>query len=75
MLTSLLTFFVIGLVAIVALGIVLSIIGAIFGLAFGLAGVLLFKVAPIVLVGYMVVRFMAPKRKQLSAEDRRWLES
>ena len=75
MLTTLLTFFVVGLVAIIALGIVLSIIGAIFGLAFGLAGFLLFKVAPIVLLGYVIVRFIAPKRKQLSDADRRWLES
>ena len=75
MLTSLLTFFVVGLVAIIGLGIILSIIGAIFGLAFGLAGFLLFKVAPVVLVGYMVMRFLAPKRKQLSESDRRWLES
>jgi uncharacterized membrane protein len=75
MLTSLLTFLVVGLVAIIGLGIILSIIGAIFGLAFGVAGFLLFKVAPVVLVGYMVMRFLAPKRKQLSEADRRWLES
>lgn len=75
MLTTLLTFFVVGLVAIIALGIVLSIIGAIFGMAFGLAGFLLFKVAPIVLLGYVIVRFIAPKRTQLSEADRRWLES
>ena len=75
MLTSLLTFFAVGLIAIIALGVVLSIIGAIFGLAFGVAGFLLFKVAPIVLVGYLVMRFVAPKRRELSAEDRRWLES
>lgn len=75
MLTSLLTLFVVGLVALVAVGIVLSIIGAVLGVAFGLAGFLLFKVAPVVLVGYVVMRFLAPKQKRLSAEDRRWLES
>lgn len=75
MLTSLLTFLVVGLVAIIGLGIILSIIGAIFGLAFGVAGFLLFKVAPVVLVGYVVMRFLAPKSKQLSEADRRWLES
>jgi hypothetical protein len=41
----------------------------------GLAFTLLFKVAPILLVGYIVLRFLAPKPKQLSAEDRKWLES
>ncbi len=75
MLTSLLTLFVVGLVALVAVGIVLSILGAVLGIAFGLAGFLLFKVAPIVLVGYVVMRFLTPKQKRLSAEDRRWLES
>ena len=75
MLTSLLTLFVVGLVALVAVGIVLSIIGAVLGIAFGLAGFLLFKVAPVVLVGYVVMRFLTPKQKRLSAEDRRWLES
>ena len=75
MLTSLLTLFVVGLVALVAVGIVLSILGAVLGIAFGLAGFLLFKVAPVVLVGYVVMRFLTPKQKRLSAEDRRWLES
>lgn len=75
MLTSLLTLFVVGLVALVLVGVVLSVIGAIFGLAFGLAGFLLFKVAPVLLVGYVVVRLLAPKRKRLSEADQRWLES
>jgi len=75
MLTSLLTLFVVGIVALVAVGVVLSVIGAVLGIAFGLAGFLLFKVAPVVLVGYVVMRFLAPKQKRLSAEDRRWLES
>ncbi len=75
MLTSLLTLFVVGIVALVAVGVVLSVIGAVLGIAFGLAGFLLFKVAPVVLVGYVVMRFLTPKQKRLSAEDRRWLES
>lgn len=75
MLTSLLTLFVVGLVALVAVGVVLSVIGAVLGIAFGLAGFLLFKVAPVLLVGYVVMRFLSPKQKRLSAEDRRWLES
>lgn len=75
MLTSLLTFLVVGLVALVVLGVVLSVVGAVFGLALGLAGFLLFKVAPLVLVGYCVVRMLRPRQKQLSEADRRWLES
>lgn len=75
MIASLLTFFIVGLIALVVISIVLSIIGAIFGLFFGLAGFLLFKVAPVLLVGYLIVRFLAPRRSRLSAADRRWLES
>lgn len=75
MITSLLTFFVVGLAALVAISVVLAIVGAIFGLALGLVGVLLFKVLPILLVGYVVLRLLAPKRRRLSRADKEWLES
>ena len=52
-------------------GVVLSVIGA----ALGLAGFLLFKVAPILLVGWIVMKVIDRRRQgSLSAEDRRWLE-
>jgi uncharacterized membrane protein len=70
MLSTLLTLFIVGMIAIVVIGVALSLLGALLGLAF----TLLFKVAPILLVGYLVLRFLAPRRKQLSAEDREWLE-
>jgi uncharacterized membrane protein len=75
MISSLLTFLVVGLLALVALSIVLSIIGAVFGLAMGIVGFLLFKVGPILLVGYLVMRFLAPRRNRLSRAEREWLES
>lgn len=75
MLSSLLTFLLVGFVVLVVAGVALSVIGAIFGLALGLAGFLLFKVAPIVLIGYLVVRLLSPRRKRLSPEDQRWIES
>lgn len=75
MLASLLTFFIVGLVALVGIAIMLALVGAVFGLAFGLVGFLLFKVAPVVLVGYLLVRFLAPRTHRLSAADRKWLES
>lgn len=75
MLSSLLTLLVVGLIALVAISVVLSVLGAVFGLFVGLAGFLLFKVAPVLLVGYVVVRLLAPRRTRLSAADRRWLES
>ena len=70
-----LTFLLVGFVAVLVIGVVLSVIGAVFGLAIGLAGFLLFKVAPLVLIGYVLVRLLTPKRKQLSDSDRKWLES
>lgn len=71
MISSLLTFLLVGLVALIVAGVALSIIGA----ALGLAGFLLFKVAPIVLIGYVVVRLLKPRHKKISEADRRWLES
>jgi uncharacterized membrane protein len=67
MISTLLTLFVVGIVALM----VLSVVGAVLGLAVGL----LFKVLPILIVGYVVVRLLAPRQKKLSAEDRKWLES
>lgn len=78
MLGALLTFFIVGLVALVAAGLVLAVLGVVFSVfsaALALAGFLLFKVAPILLVGYLVVRFLAPKHKRLAAAERKWLES
>jgi hypothetical protein len=71
MLSSLLTLFIVGFVALLGIGLVLALLGAMVGLAF----TLIFKVAPVLLVGYLVIRFLAPKPKRLSAEDRKWLES
>lgn len=67
MISTLLTLFVVGIVALM----VLSVVGAVLGLAVGL----LFKVLPILIVGYVVVRLLAPRQRKLSAEDRKWLES
>lgn len=75
MLSSLLTLLIVGLLAVVGISIVLSVVGAIFGLAFGLVGFLLFKVAPLVLIGYVVMRLLSPRKKRLSRADREWLES
>jgi hypothetical protein len=75
MISALLTFFIIGLMALVGITLVLALVGAAFGLALSLVGFLLFKVAPLILVGYLLVRFLAPRRSRLSAADREWLES
>ena len=71
MIGTVLTFLAVGLITLLVAGVVLSIIGA----ALGLAGFLLFKVAPILLVGWIVMKVIDKKRHgSLSAEDRRWLE-
>lgn len=75
MISALLTFFVGGLIALVGLVVLLAVVGAVFGLALSLVGFLLFKVAPVLLVGYLLVRFLAPRQARLSASDREWLES
>ncbi len=76
---AILKFFLIGLLAIVGLGLALGIVGAVFGVAVALAALAL-KVAVIGLIGYGAVKvFQAVtgrgKEKAISAEDRKWLES
>ena len=76
MLGTLLTFFAVGLITLIVIGVVLSIVGAVFSLTFGLAGFLLFKVAPVLLVGWIVLKVLDRRKSRgsLSATDREWLE-
>jgi len=71
MLSALLTLLAISLVVVLVAGVVLAVVGAAVGLVF----TLLFKVAPLVLVGWLAVRLLAPRQKRLSPADREWLES
>lgn len=74
---TLLTFFAVGFVTLVVLGVVLSVVGTVFSLAFGLGGFLLLKVAPIILVGWVVLKLLDRRKSRtaLSDGDREWLES
>ena len=76
MIGTLLTFFAVGLVTLLVAGVVLGVVGVVFSLTFGLATFLLFKVAPILLVGWVAVKIFEKVRggDSLSASDRRWLE-
>jgi hypothetical protein len=76
MIGTILTFFAVGLVTLIVAGIVLSIIGVVFSLTFGLAAFLLFKVAPIMFVGWIVMKVFQKVRGRdsLSEADRKWLE-
>jgi len=71
-----LTFLAVGLVTLIAAGVVISLIGAILGLTFGLAHFLLFKVAPIMFIGWLGLKLLdkARGRKRISASDQRWLD-
>jgi uncharacterized membrane protein YgaE (UPF0421/DUF939 family) len=75
MLSSLLTFLIVGLVVVVGASVAFAVIGALFGLAFGLAKFLLFTVGPILLIGYVVMRLLAPRDRRLTRAERKWLES
>ena len=71
MISSVLTFIIIGFLALVVLGVAVSVITGVLGLI----SLLLFKVAPLLLIGYFAVKLLRPRQKQLSEEDRKWLES
>ena len=73
MLGSLLTFFLVGLVTLIVAGVVLSVVG----MALGLASFLLFKVAPFLLVGWLVVKVIEKTKGggKLSDADRKWLDA
>ncbi len=74
---TLLTFFAVGLITLLALGLVLTIVGTVFSLAFGLAGFLLLKVAPVVFLGWLILKLLDRRQTggELSSADREWLES
>lgn len=76
MIGTLLTFFAVGLVTLIVAGIALAIVGTVFSITIGLTSFLLFKVAPILLVGWIVVKVIEKSRGggALSEGDRQWLE-
>ncbi len=76
MIGTLLTFFAVGLVTLVVAGVALAVLGTVLSLGLGLAAFLLFKVAPILLVGWVVLKVIERRRGgSLSVADRRWLDS
>ena len=76
MIGTLLTFLAVGLATLIVAGIVLSILGTVLSIGFGLAMFLLFRVAPVLLVGWVVLKVIDRRKGSgsLSAADRRWLE-
>lgn len=76
MLGALLTFFIVGLVGIILLSVALAVIGVLFSVTLGIVGVLLFKVAPLLLVGWLILKLVqrGQSRRTISAADQRWLD-
>lgn len=75
MLGTMLTFFAVALATLIVAGVVLSIVGSVIGLVGSLATFLLFKVAPVMLVGWVIVKLLDRRSgNRISAADRRWLE-
>lgn len=76
MIGTLLTFLAMGILSIVVVWIVLTVVGTILGLTMGIASFLIFKVAPIMLVGWLALKLLDRMRRggTLSAADRKWLE-
>lgn len=77
MLGTLITLLIAGFLGLVALSVVLTLIGAVLSVTFGIVGFLLFKVAPVLLVGWVVLKLVdrARNRRRISAADQRWLDS
>ena len=73
---TLLMLFGVGLLTILAIGLAFSLLGAVFSIAFGVASFLLLKVAPVVFLGWVVLKLIDRRRARASipAADRAWLE-
>jgi hypothetical protein len=73
---TLLTFLAVGLVTLIAAGIVISVLGGLLGLTIGIAGFLLTKVAPVMFLGWVVLKLIdkARGRRRISVSDQRWLD-
>lgn len=75
-LASLLAFFIIGFFSLIALTVVFALIGVVFSFVFGVASFLLFKVAPLLLIGWLVVKLLqrSGSPHDIAAADRKWLD-
>lgn len=76
MISTLLTFLAVGVVSLVVVWIVLTVVGSLLGLTIAIGGFLFFKVVPIMLLGWLVLKVVSRVRGRdaLPAADRQWLE-
>jgi hypothetical protein len=77
MIGALLTLFVLGIVGLVVISLIMAVIGIFFSVTLGIVGFLLFKVAPLLLIGWLVLKVVdrSRGRRRISAADQRWLDS
>jgi hypothetical protein len=77
MLGALLTLFIAGIVGIIAISLIFAVVGILLSVTFGIVGFLLFKIAPLLLVGWLVLKLVDRSRshRRISAADQRWLDS
>ena len=73
MIATLLTLLVVGVLGLIAV----SVIFAILGMVMGLMGLVLFKIVPLLLIGWVVVKLVkrVTRRREISPADQRWLDS
>jgi hypothetical protein len=76
MLGALLTLLILGLLGVVVVGTLLAILSFVVSVTFGIVGFLLFKVAPILLIGWVVVKVVerSRSRRAIARADRKWLD-
>jgi len=60
--SGLVTMFLVGLISVVVASLALALLGIVFHAVVGIGAFLLFKVAPILLVGWIVVRLLSRRR-------------
>jgi hypothetical protein len=72
MFASLLMFFIVGMITLVVLSVAIAIIGGLLSLA----GVLLFKIAPLLLLGWLAMKLFSRLggSRGTAASDRQWLD-
>lgn len=73
---TLLTLLLVGIAGLVAVSIIFAVLGVVLSVTFGIVGFLLFKVAPLLLVGWVVLKLInrSQSKRQISSADQRWLD-
>lgn len=78
MIGALVGLLVLGFVGMIALVATIAVLGLVFSMVFGAVSFLLFKILPIVVVGWVVLKLVGhrcpPRARGISAADQRWLD-